>query len=386
MIAVARTNRSWLGRWFWTTDRVLLLLILLLIGIGLIAVAAASPAAAHRYSGGAVRVSDLFYFKRQLFWVALGVPVLLGVSMLSIPWARRLSVLGTAGFLGLLLLVPLIGAEVNGATRWLAFGGFQLQPSEFLKPCLIVTTAWLLAARFDDRTVPVLPLSFGLVAIIAALLVKQPDLGQAVLILGVWMAQACLAGMGVRVIMLAAGGGVGALGAAYAFLPHVTSRVDRFITGGGDTYQIDRALDAIRAGGLFGVGPGEGQMKFRLPEPQTDYIFSVIGEEFGAVACIMLAILYLAVVTRVLMKVLEEDDPFVFLASTGLAIQFGGQAVINMAVNLNLMPSKGMTLPLISHGGSSFIALSLGLGLLLALTRRNPWAKASPYAGKLAAA
>ena len=386
MIAVARTDRTMIGRWFWTVDRVTLLLVLLLTGIGLVAVAAASPAVAHRYSGGNVHVSDLFYFKRQLLWVALGLPVMLGVSMLNVAWAKRLALALTVVFLGLLLLVPMMGAEVNGATRWIALGGFQLQPSEFLKPCLIVTSAWLLAARFDDRTVPVLPLSFALVAVTVALLIRQPDMGTAVLILTVWLAQACLAGMGVRVLIGALATGVGGAVAAYLFVPHVTSRIDRFLTGGGDTYQIDRALDSFRAGGLFGAGPGEGQMKFRLPEPHTDYIFSVIGEEFGAIACIALATLYLAIVVRVLLQLLEEDDPFVFLASAGLAAQFGGQAVINMAVNLNLMPSKGMTLPFVSHGGSSMIALSLGIGLLLALTRRNPFLKASPYAGRIAPA
>ena len=170
------------------------------------------------------------------------------------------------------------------------------------------------------------------------------------------------------------------LGLAYVSVPHVTERIDKFVTGGGDTYQIDKALDCFRAGGLFGVGPGEGQMKFRLPEPQTDYIFSVIGEEFGMIACLVVAGLYIAIVVRVFILLLDEEDPFVMLAAAGLAIQFGLQATINMAVNLKLLPSKGMTLPFISHGGSSFLALCLGMGLLLALTRRNPFQNASPYA------
>jgi cell division protein FtsW len=169
------------------------------------------------------------------------------------------------------------------------------------------------------------------------------------------------------------------LGVAYVSFSHFAERIDKYLFNTGDTYQIDRALDCFRAGGLFGVGPGEGRMKFRLPEPHTDYIFSVIGEEFGIVACLIVAVLFLAIVVRAFLNLLDEEDPFVMLAAAGLTAQFGLQATINMAVNLNLAPSKGMTLPFVSHGGSSFIALCLGMGLLLALTRRNPFLKASPY-------
>ncbi len=386
MSALGRSDRTLVGRWFWTIDRVLLLLVLLLISVGLIAVAAASPAAAHRYSGGSVHIGDLYYFKRQLFWVAVGLPLMLGVSMLSIPWARRLSIAGTLGAIVALALVPLLGHEQNGAVRWIDLPGFQFQPSEFLKPLFIVTTAWLLSARYDDRTVPTLQLSFATLVLIAAFLVKQPDFGQTALFTAVWLVQAFLAGMSVMTLAGAICVGVGGMGVAYMFVPHVTQRIDKFLTGGGDTYQIDRALDCFRAGGLFGAGPGEGQMKFRLPEAQTDYIFSVIGEEFGAIACFALACLFLAIVVRVMLQLLEEDDPFIFLAAAGLATQFGAQAMINMAVNLALLPSKGMTLPFVSHGGSSFLALSMGMGLLLALTRRNRFLKASPYAERWGAA
>ena len=386
MTPLGRSDRTLIGRWFWTIDRVLLLLVLLLIGIGLIAVAAASPAAAHRLSGGNVRVSDLFYFKRQMFWVAMGLPVLIATSMLPIAWARRLALAGTLLFIAALAAVPVIGTEVNGAVRWIAVPGFQFQPSEFLKPVFIVTTAWLLAARYDDRSVPTLQVSFALLAMVAALLIKQPDFGQTALFVAVWLTQAFLAGMSVMTLAGALGLGIGGLSVAYLFVPHVTARIDKFVTGGGDTYQIDRALDCFKAGGLFGAGPGEGQMKFKLPEPQTDYIFSVIGEEFGAIACAAIAVLFLAIVVRVLLQLLDEEDPFIFLGAAGLATQFGAQAMINMAVNLNLMPSKGMTLPFISHGGSSFLALSMGMGLLLALTRRNRFLAASPYVQRWRAA
>lgn len=379
MKMLGRSDRSAFGRWFWTIDHALVLMVILLIGFGLIAVAAASPAAAHRYSGGNLRIDDLHYFKRQIFWVAAGIPVLIGGSMLSVPWAKRVGLGGALLCTAALAAVPFVGVEANGAVRWISLAGFQFQPSEFLKPLFIAVTAWLLAARFEDNDVPALQLSFALLLLIGFLLIRQPDVGQTALFAAVWLAQAFLAGMSPVVMGGALGLGAFGLVGAYLFVPHVTSRIDRFVTGGGDTYQVDRALDCFRAGGLFGVGPGEGVMKNRLPEPHTDYIFAVIGEEFGTIACIFVALLYVAIVARVLLRLLDEEDPFVFLAASGLAIQFGLQAMINMAVNVHLLPSKGMTLPFISHGGSSFLALSLGMGLLLALTRRNPYLKASPY-------
>ncbi|MBC7504826.1 MAG: cell division protein FtsW [Sandarakinorhabdus sp.] len=380
--AFSRGDQTLIGRWFWTVDKLLVTLVLALIACGVIAVAAASPAAAQRLSGRAFHYEDLYFLKRQIFWVLAGLPLLFGVSMLPIAWAKRLSILGTVVLLGCLMLVPIFGAGANGAQRWLLIGGFQFQPSEFFKPLFVVTTAWLLALRFEDRSLPTMQLSFGLLLIVAALLIQQPDFGQTALIMAVWLVQALLAGMSIWVLVGLATAGTIGIGVAYLVVPHVTSRIDKFLTGGGDTYQIDKALDCFRAGGLFGVGPGEGQMKFRLPEPHTDYIFSVIGEEFGMIACLVIAGLYIAIVVRVFILLLDEDEPFVFVAAAGLATQFGLQATINMAVNLKLLPSKGMTLPFISHGGSSFLALCMGMGLLLALTRRNPFRNASPYADR----
>lgn len=378
--AFSRGDRSWLGRWFWTTDKLLLTFVFALVGIGVIAVAAASPAAAQRLSGANFKYDDLYFLKRQIFWVIIGLPLMLGVSMLPVQWAKRVGLIGTMVFFVALMLVPIIGTGTNGATRWIAIPGFQFQPSEFFKPMFVVTTAWLLALRFDDRSIPTMQLSFGLLLLVDVLLIKQPDFGQTGLITIVWLVQAVLAGMSLWVLGGLALAGTLGLGVAYLTVDHVSARIDKFLTGGGDTYQIDKALDCFRAGGLFGVGPGEGQMKFRLPEPHTDYIFSVIGEEFGMIACLVVAGLYIAIVVRVFLMLLDEDEPFVLLAAGGLATEFGLQATINMAVNLKLMPSKGMTLPFISHGGSSFIALSIGMGLMLALTRRNPFLKASPYA------
>jgi cell division protein FtsW len=384
--AFSRGDRSRLGVWFATIDKLLLTFVIALIGCGVIAVAAASPAAAHRLSGANFKYGDLYFLKRQIGWVIAGLPVMFGISMLPVTWAKRLSLLLTLVFFGCLVAVMFIGTGTNGAARWIQLPGFQFQPSEFFKPVFVVTTAWLLALRFDDRSLPTMQISFAMLLMVAALLIKQPDFGQTALIMAVWLVQSLLAGMSFWLLgALVAAATVG-LGIAYLTVDHVTQRIDKFLTGGGDTYQIDKALDCFRAGGLFGVGPGEGQMKFRLPEPHTDYIFSVIGEEFGMIACLVIAGLYIALVVRVFLMLLDEDDPFVMLAATGLATQFGLQATINMAVNLKLLPSKGMTLPFISHGGSSFIALCLGMGLLLGLTRRNPFLKASPYVERWRAA
>lgn len=376
---LGRSDRSALGRWFWTVDRPLLLMIVILIGCGLLAVLAASPAASYRYSGGTVKVGELHYFKRQLFWALTGLAVMIPVSMMSRLAARRLAIIGGGLFFILLLLTPFIGSSANGATRWIGVGAFSLQPSEFLKPCFIVTTAWLLSLRFEDQKLPMMQVSFASLALVALLLVQQPDYGQTALFLAVWTAQALLAGLSLQMFGMILVGGLCLAGVAYLSVDHFASRIDRFLTGSGDTYQIDRALDAFRAGGLFGVGPGEGRVKLQLPEPHTDYIFAVIGEEFGAIACLVLALLILGIVSRVLMRLTEEDDPFLFLATAGLITQFAAQAFINMGVALSLLPAKGMTLPFVSHGGSSMIALSFGMGLLLAFTRRNDYLRRSPY-------
>lgn len=376
---LSRTDRSSFGMWFWEIDRVLLLLAFVLISIGLIAVAAASPAAASRYSGGNVIVVPLYYFWRQLMWVAVGVPVMIGVSMLNRTDARRLALGGAAFFSVLLAFVPLMGFEANGARRWIGYGFAQIQPSEFLKPCFVVALAWLLSLRAQDKSLPVIPLSGILTAVIAMLLMKQPDFGQTIVFGTMWLALLMLSGVPFRIMgALTAAGGIGVV-CAYLFYPVATQRIDNFLFQSGDTFQIDSARATLTAGGFFGTGPGGGEKKFGLPEAHTDYIFSVIGEEFGLIACMAIALLFVAIVVRVFVKLLDEDEPFVVLASAGLVTQLAVQAFINMAVNVGLAPSKGMTLPFISYGGSSMIALCIGFGLLLALTRRNPYLKRSPY-------
>jgi cell division protein FtsW len=377
-----RSDTSALGRWFWEIDKVLLLLVSVLIAIGLIAVAAASPAAAQRYSGGNVRFNELYYFWRQLAWIAIGIPVMIGISMMPRERARRLSLFGAAFFFVLLVFVPIIGPEHNGARRWIEFGMGQVQPSEFLKPFFVVSMAWLLSLREADKSLPVYTISAVVTGGIAYLLMKQPDFGSTIIFCAVWLAMLALAGVNMRILIgLAVVGLVGVV-LAYFFYDVATQRIDEFLFGTGDTFQTDNAMRTLTAGGLFGMGPGGGTRKFGLPEPHTDYIFSVIGEEFGLISCLAIAALYLGIVARVLVKLLDEDSPFAILAGAGLVIQFGLQALINMAVNVQIAPSKGMTLPFISYGGSSMLALSIGMGLLLAFTRRNPYLSRSPYVVK----
>lgn len=377
-----RSDTSPIGRWFWEIDKVLLLLISVLIGIGLIAVAAASPAAGHRYSGGSVQFSELYYFWRQLAWIAVGIPVMIGISMMPKDRLRRLSLFGAAFFFVLLIFVPVIGFERNGATRWIEIGVGQLQPSEFLKPFFVIALAWLLSLRESDKSLPVFAISAGVMLAIAFLLMQQPDFGSTIIFGCVWIAMLALGGVSMRMLGMLAAGTVLAVILAYFFYSVATARIDGFLFGEGDNFQVENALRTLTAGGLFGMGPGGGTRKFGLPEPHTDYIFSVIGEEFGLIACLAIALLYLGIVARVLIKLLDEDNSFSILAAAGLVIQFGLQALINMAVNVQLAPSKGMTLPFISYGGSSMLALSIAMGLLLAFTRRNPYLTRSPYVVK----
>lgn len=379
---LGRADSSAFGLWFWEIDRVLLLLFTVLISVGLIAVAAAAPAAAARYSGGDIVVSPLAYFWKQLMWVSIGVPVMLVISMLPQLFLRRWA-LGAAAFFSVFLaLVPLIGFEKNGATRWIGVGIGQFQPSEFLKPCFVVALAWILSLRSHDRALPVVPITGLLTGIVALLLMMQPDFGQTIVYCCVWVALVMIAGLSFRIVaMLGAGGFVGIV-AAYFFYPVARTRIDNFLFASGDTYQVDQARATITAGGLWGTGPGGGERKFHLPEAHTDYIFSVVGEEFGLLACVAIATIFIAIMVRVFVKLLDEEDGFLVLASAGLVTQLIIQAFINMAVNVGLAPSKGMTLPFISYGGSSMIALCAGFGMLLAFTRKNPYLLRSPYVVK----
>jgi cell division protein FtsW len=358
--------------WWREIDRVLLALVLAVMVLGSIAVAAASPASARRLSGAEGKLDDLHFLWGHLVYQAVGLAAMFGISLAPREWARRGGILLGAAMLLFLLLVPFAGAEVNGARRWINLG-IRFQPSEFLKPAYAILMAWILSWRLRDPGLPVIGASAGLMALVVALLMAQPDLGDAVLFVGAWLIVAMLAGMPMKRIMMAGGAGVAALVLAYIFYENARHRIDSFLGGGTAFDQVDLANRTLLAGGWTGTGLWLGQRKMQLPEAHTDYIFSVIGEEFGLLVCAVVVLLYLAIVLKVIIRLIEEENLFTVLASSGLIALFGGQAFINILVNLQLFPSKGMTLPLISYGGSSTIAQCLTIGLLLALTRRNPF-------------
>jgi cell division protein FtsW len=376
---LGRGDRSPLGVWFWELDRVLLTLMIVLIAIGLLSVAAASPAGAQRLSSSTTQLNSLYFFYRQLMWVIVGVPLMLVVSMYPREQARRFAVVGFCIFFVLLALVPVLGREVNGSQRWIGAGFAGLQPSEFLKPFFAVTMAWIISWRLKDPTLPVRLLSSIGTGLVCVFLMAQPDLGQTILFAGTWFALMMVSGVPASRLWAMVIGGLVGLVLAYNFYPVATQRIDAWIFGTEGLTHDKMALATLTSGGFIGVGPGLGTKKYSLPEGHTDYIFSVIGEEFGLLACMVIAILYFAILVRIIIRLLDEKDQFVVLAVTGLGAQFCGQAMINMAVNLGVFPSKGMTLPFISYGGSSILALSITCGLILALTKRNPYLDRSAY-------
>jgi len=365
-------KRSQLRIWWREIDRVLLVMILLLMAIGTVAVAAASPASARRLSTSAVKLDDLYFYWLHLRWQFLGILTMLGVSMAPRDWARRGAIVLCAVMLAGLILVPFVGSEVNGAKRWLRFG-ISLQPSEFLKPAYAITMAWILSWRVRDPRLPVIAIATGLMGLIVALLMMQPDFGSAILYVGCWGVLVLLSGIDMRRIGMLAGAGIAGIGATYLLYDNARHRIDAFLGGGTAYDQVDLARRTLMSGGWTGSGLWLGTRKLSLPEAHTDYIFSVIGEEFGLLICALVVVLYLAIIARVLVRLVNEDNLFTILSASGLIALIGGQAFINILVNLQLFPSKGMTLPLVSYGGSSTIALCLTVGLMLAMTRRNPY-------------
>jgi len=364
-VTFGRTDTSILGRWWWTVDRWTIAALFLLVGVGALLTMAASPAVAER-----IGAQSFHFVRRQFMFLAPSLLIMLAVSLMAPKQVRRMAVIGLLGSLLLLVLVPLLGAEVKGAKRWLTIAGISIQPSEFVKPMFAVVSAWMFATARLDHGFPGRLIACGLYGVVAVLLLIQPDVGQTAIITAIWASQFFLAGLPlVFVLGLGLAAPLGAVGAYYAF-PHVTARVDKFLDpSGSGGYQVTTALNAFRNGGLFGKGPGEGRVKLVLPDAHTDFILAVGGEEFGLLLCLLVVALFAFIVLRGFSRVLKEDNLFVVLATAGLLVQFGLQAVVNMASTLRLMPAKGMTLPFISYGGSSMVALALGMGMVLALTR-----------------
>jgi len=364
---VSRTDRSSFSEWWWTVDRYLLIALIVLMVGGVVLSLAGSPPVAERLG------LDSFHFaKRHVAFFVPSVAVMIAASFLTPRQVRRVALVVFLVAITLMFATLFVGDEIKGARRWISVGAFALQPSEFVKPAFVVLVAWLFAENGKRGEIPGNVFAMLLLAITVALLVAQPDFGQTLLVVIVWAALFFLAGL--SWIWIAGIVAIGAAGiyAAYHTMPHVAGRIDRFLNPlGADTYQIDTALNSFLNGGWFGQGPGEGVIKRVLPDSHTDFIFAVAAEEFGIVVCVLLVAVFAFIVVRGLSHSLKNDDEFTRLAASGLMILFGVQSVINMAVNLNLMPSKGMTLPFISYGGSSMLALGLQMGLVLALTRRR---------------
>lgn len=363
----SRTDMSPLGRWWWTIDRPIWFSLLALMAIGVVMVTASSPMIAER-----IGLESFHFLHRHLVFLALAFAVMFGVSLLTVRQVRQLSLLVFMGALLLMLLLPFIGYENKGAIRWIRLFGLSIQPSEFLKPAFIIVTAWVFSEKCRDASFPGYKLGIGLYAVVISLLVLQPDFGMSVLVTVIFGLQFFLAGVPfiwvALLMLLALSGAI----AAYAFLPHVTSRIDRFLSpASGDNYQVDKSLEAFRNGGWLGRGPGEGEVKAYIPDSHTDFIFAVAGEEYGLIVCLAIIGLYAFIVLRGFTRTMAQPNIFITLAAAGLLGQFALQAIINMGVAINLLPAKGMTLPFLSYGGSSLLAVGFAMGMLLALTRKQ---------------
>lgn len=368
MIALSRTDTSVVGRWWWTVDRWLLAAIIGVVMFGAMLTMAASPPVADRLG------IDSFHFaRRQLFFfLPVALALTIAISVMTPQQVRRFAIIVFLGSLAMLALTLVIGAEIKGSRRWLSLGPLSIQPSEFVKPTFAVVAAWLFTRKKLDRRFPGNLAAIGLFGVVMGLLLLQPDLGMAVVVAAVFFAQFFLAGLPMYFVV--AGGllGVGGLIGAYTMFSHVRSRFDRFLDpSSGDSYQVTTALEAFLNGGLFGRGPGEGTVKASLPDAHTDFVMAVAGEEFGLIVCLIIVGLYAFIVLRGMSRALQETSLFLMLAASGLLVQFGLQALINMGSTVQLMPTKGMTLPFISYGGSSALATALAVGMLLALTRRR---------------
>ncbi|HOV05204.1 MAG TPA: putative lipid II flippase FtsW [Kaistiaceae bacterium] len=364
---VSRADRSAFAEWWWTVDRLLVAALAVLLVGGIVLSFAASPPVAER-----IGLEPYYFVKRQAMYLVPALGILIVTSFLTPRQVRRVALVVFVVSLLLMALTLVVGVEIKGARRWIDFGVMSLQPSEFAKPAFVVIAAWLFAESIDKRDVPGNILSVALLVLFAALLIAQPDFGQTMLVTIVWGAMFFMAGLPWPWIFALAGAGAGGIFTAYLLIPHVAGRIDRFLKPGtGDTFQVDTAIESILKGGWFGRGPGEGTVKRILPDSHTDFIFAVAAEEFGIIVCLFLVFLFAIIVLRGLMHAHQEDNTFIRLATGGLAVLFGIQAAINMAVNLQLMPAKGMTLPFISYGGSSLMSIAFGMGMLLALTRRR---------------
>mgnify|MGYP000885062152 FL=1 len=370
--AFSRNDQSHVAQWFWTVDRGLLGAALALMALGVALSFASSPAAILADES----ITDPFHYSwRMMVFSGVGLSIMLTTSLMSPRGVRRIAVLALFGAIVVMMALPFIGDTVKGAARWVNFGPFSLQPSEFAKPGLIVFAAWMFAEAQKGQGVPGVSIAFGFWALTVGLLLIHPDIGQTLLITTTFMAVFFMAGVPFKWMAVLASLGMAGLVSLYFVFGHMRDRLSRFFSPETtDTHQIDSASEAIRAGGLLGRGIGEGVMKRRVPDLHTDFIYSVGAEEFGLILSLIMISLYAFIVIRGMRRAMKLTDPFEQTAAAGLFMLIGLQACINVAVNLNLIPTKGMTLPFISYGGSSMLAMGLTMGFALALTRRRPGA------------
>ncbi|MBF0888264.1 cell division protein FtsW [Gluconobacter sp. LMG 1744] len=372
MSGLSRVETSAVARWWRNLDRVTLACVGLLIGLGYVLMLAASPAVASR-----IGASRNMFILKQVIFLALAGGIVLGTSYLSRKAIKRLAIIGGIIALGATAMTLVHGMEIKGARRWIALPMMSVQPSEFLKPCFAVVTGWLLSARrsvvmWGNIAFPGMLIAFLCFGFILLLLKSQPDIGMLSVITMVFMTQLFVDGLKLYWVGLCVAGMAGAFAVAYIVFPHVQSRVQRFLHPDvGDHYQIDTALRAFGNGGLLGRGPGEGRVKDLLPDAHADFVFAVAGEEYGLILCVIIILLFGTIVLRTLLKLMHEDDPFVIVSAAGLVTGFGLQAFVNMGSTLHLIPTKGMTLPFISYGGSSAMSVALTMGMVLALTRHH---------------
>ena len=365
----SRAEKTPLAEWWWSIDRELLGALILLLSAGMVLSFAASPPVAER-----IGLGQWHFVIRHAMFCALALPVMLATSLLSHRQAR-FAALFTLVFMTLLLWATLrFGTEVKGARRWISFAGQSIQPSEFVKPAFAVIGAWLMSEYMIHRNVPGRLIATAIMLVIVSGLLLQPDIGQTALVLGIWAVLLFLSGISWWIIIGLAGAAGGLLVGAYVFFPHFARRIDTFINpdGGGNTYQIDKALQSLLEGGWLGRGPGESIAKKLIPDAHADYVFSAAAGEYGILFCLALVGLIAFIVLRAMVSAQHQSSLFARLAASTIAIQFAMQSGINLAVNLNLIPPKGMTLPFVSYGGTSMLAVAFGMGLMLALTRTKP--------------
>ena len=366
----SRTERSLFADWWWTIDRVTLVCVFALMTTGLVLLMGGGPPVAERLG-----LSPFHFVHRQMFWLVLAALTLIGASMLHPRQMRRAALIIYVVSLALVVAALFIGPEVKGARRWITIMGQNVQPSEFLKPAFVVLAAWAFSEGARRPDMPGSWLGFLLLPLTIVPLVLQPDIGQTMLLCMVWGVLFYLAGLHMFWALALGSAGAGGIVLAYLFFPHVTNRINRFLdkaNAGGDTFQVDTAVESFVSGSWLGKGPGEGTIKRILPDSHTDFLFAVTGEEFGVIVCLALTMMFAFIVLRALWLARRSEDQFSRFAAAGLAMLFGVQAAINISVNLHLIPPKGMTLPFISYGGSSLLSLALGVGFLLGATRRRP--------------